>query len=157
MLRLSVFSCILLYVFLCTIVHQFVFFIPSTGCYICLPSGSQILLMVSVATLVIWLQPHGSFTHPQDNQFPREALSQVLLPIMWPNTGMSLSSYGIPCHVASLCWKSELTLNWLFPSSMYFIRCETLPCYVIFCRLDYLKEISIIFHLITFHVMKYIN
>ena len=40
MLRLSAFSCILLHVFLCTLVRRFVFFIPSAGCFRCLPRGS---------------------------------------------------------------------------------------------------------------------
>ena len=106
MLRLSTLSCFLLYVFLCTIGRRFVFFIPSAGCYRCLQSGSQVSLMAPVTTLVIWLQLHGSFIRPQDNQLPQEALAQVLLPIMSLNTGLSLSFSGMLFHV-SLSWKSD--------------------------------------------------
>ena len=35
----------------------------------------------------------------------------------------------------SLSWKSDLTLNWWFPSSIEIIRCETLFYYVSFCNL----------------------
>ena len=154
MVRLSSFSCIFI---VCNFMHnsQLVHvLISSVGCYRCLLSGSQVLQMALVVTLATWLQPHGLFTHLRDSQLTLEALSQVLLPIMCSNIGPSLNFYGMPCHVASLNWKSDLTLNWWFPSSMELIRCETLSCYVIFCRLDYLKEISILFHLIIFHKIK---
>ena len=141
MLRLSTFSCILLYVFLCTLVRQFVFFIPSAGCFICLPRGLQVSLMASVATLVIQLQRHGSFILPQDSQFPQEVLAQVLLLIMSLSIGLQLSFYGMLCHVVSLRWKSNWTLNWLFSNSIELIRCGTLFYCVILCKLGYWKEI----------------
>ena len=40
MLRLSTFSCIVLYIFLCTILRQSMFSIPFGSCYRCLLSGS---------------------------------------------------------------------------------------------------------------------
>ena len=154
MLRLSAFS----YIFIvCNFMYNsssFCVLIPYVGCYRCFLSGSQLSQMVLVATLVTWLQSHGSFTHPQDSQFPLEALVQVLLPIMWWNKRMLLSYYGMPFHVVSLSWKLDLTLNWQFPSSMDLIRCKTLPCCVSFFRLDYLKEILILLHLIIFHEIK---
>ena len=140
MLRLSTFSCILLYVFFMYNSSLVCVFIPSFGCYRCLPSGSQVSQMVLVATLVTWLQPHGSSTCPQDNQFPLEALSQARLPIIWPNARPSLSFYGIPCHVASPSWKLDLTLNWWFPNSIDLIRCRTLFYYVSLCKLGYGKK-----------------
>ena len=154
MLRLSTFSYILLYVFLCTIVRRFVFFITSSGCFRCLSRGSQVLLMVPVATLVIQLQRHGSFILPQDSQFPKEALAQVLLPIMWLNIGPSLSFYGMLCHMVSLSWKSEWTLNQWFPSSIELIMYGTLFYYVILCKLGYWKEILSSLHSIIFQGNK---
>ena len=141
MLRLSTFSCIFI---VCNFMYNtqpVCVLISYVGCYRCLPSGLQVSLMAPVTTLVIWLQPHGSFTHPRDSQFPQEALAQVFLPIMWPNTGLSLRFYGMLYHVVSLSQKSDLTLNWWFPSSIELIRCETLSCYIISCQLDYWKEI----------------
>ena len=154
MLRLSTFSCILLYVFLCTLVHQFVFFISYVGCFRCLSRGSQVLLMAPVATLVIQLRLHGSFICPQDSQLPQEALAQVLLPIMWLKIGLSLSFYGMLCHMVSLSWKSDQTLNWWFPSSINLIRCETLFYYVSSCKLGYWKEILKLLYSITFHEIR---
>ena len=154
MLRLSTFSCILLYVFLCTLVRWFVFFIPSAGCFRCLTRGSQVSLMVPVATLVIQLQLHRSFIHPQDSQLPREALAQVLHPIMWLNTWMSLSFNGVLCHVESPSWKSYLTLNWWFPSSIELIKCGTLFYYLSLCKLGYWKEILNLLYSIIFQEIK---
>ena len=139
MLRLSTFSCILLYVFLCTLIRQFMFFIPFFGCFKCLPRGSQVSLMAPVATLVIYLRLHGLFIHPQDSQFPLEVLVQVLLPIMWLNTGLSLSSYGMLCHMVSLSWKSDLTLSWWFLISIELISCRILFYYISLCKLGYWK------------------
>ena len=139
MLSLSIFSCIFI---VCNFMYNsssVCVLIPSLGCYKCLPSGSQVLQMALVVTLATWLQPHGLFTHPQDNQLPLEALAQVLLPTMWLNTRSSLIFYGIPCHVASPSWKSDLTLNWWFPSSIDLIRSRTLFYYVSLCKLGYWK------------------
>ena len=128
--------------------------IPYVGCYRCLPSGSQVSSMVSFATLVIWLHLHGSFTRPQDSQSPLEVLAQVLLPIMWPNTELSLRFYGMLCHVVSVSWKSDLTLRWWFPSLIQLIRCKTLFYYVSLCKLGYWKEILSLLHSITFQEIK---
>ena len=154
MLRLGTFSYFLLYVFLCTIGHRFVFFTPSTSCCRCLLSSLQVSLMVPITTLVIWLQLHGSFILPQDSQFPQEVLAQVLLPIMSLNTRMSLRFYGMLCHMVSLSWKSYLTLSWWFPSSIDLIRCGTLFYYVSLCKLGYWKEILSSLHSITFQEIK---
>ena len=150
MLRLSTFYCILLYVFLCTLVPRFVFFITSIGCFRCLSRDLQVSLMVPVATLVIQLRLHGSFIHPQDSQLPQEALAQVLLPIMLLNIGLSLSFYGMLCHVVSLSWKSDWTLNQWFPNSIRIIRCETLFYCISLCKSGYWKEILSSLHSIIF-------
>ena len=154
MLKLSAFSCIFI---VCNFMYNssLVFFlIPYVGCYICLPSDLQVSQMALVTTLVTQLQPNRSFTHPQDSQLPLEALAQVLLLIMWPNTGLSLSFYGMPCHMVSPSQKSDLTLNWWFPSSIELIRCETLFYYIISCKLCYWKEILSLLYSITFQEIR---
>ena len=157
MLRLSTFSCIFI---ICKFMYNSLLvcvLISSVGCYICIPSVLQVLYMALVIVLATYLHPQGLFTHPQDNQFPLEALSQVLLPIMWPSTGPSLSSYGMPCYKALPSWKSGLTLNWQFPSSIEIIKCKTLFYYVSLSKLGYWKEILILLHLIIFKKSKFIN
>ena len=154
MLRLSYFSCIFL---VCNFMYNSYLVsvvILSGDCYRCQLSGSQFLRMALVVILVTWLQPHRLFNHPQDSQLPLEALSQVLLPIMWLNTGMSLSFYGMLFHVASPSWKSDLTLNWWFPRSIELIKCRTLFYYISLCKLGYWKEILSLLHSIIFQEIK---
>ena len=154
MLRLSTFSCIFI---VCNFMYNrslVYVLIPSVGCYRCLLSGFQVLQMALVATLATWLQPHGLFTHPQDSQLPLEVLVQVMQPIMLSSIGPLLSCYGMPCHEALPSWKSGLTLNWQFPSSIELIRCETLFYYVSSCKLGYWKEILILLHLVIFQEIK---
>ena len=154
MIKVITFSCILLYVFLCTLGHRFVFFISSVAYFRCLPRGSQVSLMVPVTTLVIQLQRHGSYILPRDSQLPQEALAQVLLLIMSLSIGVSLSFYGMIFHVVSLSWKSDWTLNWWFPSLIGLIRCGTLFYYVSLCKLGYWKEILSSLHSIIFQEIK---
>ena len=139
MLRLNAFSCIFIVCIFMYNSSPVCVFIPSIGCYRCLPSGLYFLQMVLVITLATQIQPHGLFTHPQDNQFPLEVLTQVLLPIICSNTGTLFSFYGISYHVASPSWKLDLTLNWWFPRSIELIRCETLFYYISFYKLGYWK------------------
>ena len=154
MLKLSTFS----YIFIvCNFMYNskpICVLISSVGCYIFLPSCSQVSQMVLVATLASQLQPHGLFTHPQDSQLPLEAPAQVLLPIMWLNIGLSLSFYGMLYHVVSLIQKSNWTFNLWFPNSIGIIRCRTIFYCVSLCKLGYCKENLILLHLIIFQEIK---
>ena len=154
MLRISTFSCIFI---VCNFMYNsqpVCVLISSVGCYRFLLSGLQVLQMALVVTPATWIQPHGLFTHPQENQFPLEVLAQVLLLIMWLDTGLSLSFYGISCHMASPNWKLDLTLNQWFPSSIEIFRCETLFYYIGFCKLGYWKEILNLLYSITFQEIR---